>query len=385
MKKIVVVSDSFKGTLSSLEICNIAHEIVPEIFPESELITIPIADGGEGTVDCFINAMGAIPVYVEVSGPYMEKITARYAIINNTAIIEMAAVAGLPLVGNRKNPGATTTYGVGELIKHAIRNGCTEVLLGLGGSATNDGGCGCACALGTRFLSMTTSGSSNCFIPTGNTLWEIAGIDTTETKKLLNGISITAMSDVTNVLCGKNGAAFVFGPQKGADTEMVKILDDGLKNMAHVIRKNFGINLLNTPGAGAAGGMGAGCLAFLGARIESGISSILDAIGFSELIKDADLVITGEGCTDGQSANGKVISGVGIIAKQASVPVIVLSGSLGKGAEEVYRYGVQHIFTTSPAGMSMEEIIPRAKDDYSNALRRLLIGIKGGKILLNGV
>ncbi|MBQ8851345.1 MAG: glycerate kinase, partial [Oscillibacter sp.] len=228
MKKCIVISDSFKGTLSSLEICEVARESIPRIFPECEVVTVPVADGGEGTVECFVEAIQATPVTVDVTGPYGEPIQATYARSGNRAVVEMACAASLPMVGERRNPETTTTYGVGQVIRHAVENGCTEVLLGLGGSATNDGGCGCAAALGVKFYDQ----AGNAFIPLGKTMGEVDKIDATESSALLKDVKITVMCDVDNPLYGPTGAAYVFGPQKGADEEMVVRLDNNLRKLA---------------------------------------------------------------------------------------------------------------------------------------------------------
>ena len=306
MKKCVVVSDSFKGTVSSSEICTIAQRVIPRHFPACELVCIPVADGGEGTVDCFIHAMGAQRVELTVTNALGEKSAAAYARLGELAIIEMAAAAGLPQVGEHRCPGTATTYGVGELIAHAVESGCKRILLGLGGSATNDGGCGCAAALGVSFC----DAAGQSFIPVGDTLGRIARIDTSKAGELLRGVELTIMCDVTNPLYGPTGAAYVFAPQKGADAEQVKSLDAGLRHFGDVIRSQLGLDVSAMPGAGAAGGMGAGCVALLGGTIQSGIDAVLDVTGFDRQLDGADLVITGEGRIDFQSANGKVISGV---------------------------------------------------------------------------
>ena len=297
MKKCVVVSDSFKGTVSSREICEIAQRVIPRHFPSCEVVCIPVADGGEGTVDCFIQAMGAQRVEVTVTNALGEKSAAAYARIGELAIIEMAAAAGLPQVGALRCPGTATTYGVGELIAHAVHSGCKRILLGLGGSATNDGGCGCAAALGVGFL----DADGQSFVPVGDTLGRIARIDTAKADELLRSVEITVMCDVTNPLYGPTGAAYVFAPQKGADAEKVKSLDAGLRHFGDVIRSQLGIDVSRMPGAGAAGGMGAGCVALLGGMIQSGIDAVLDVTGFDRQLEGADLVITGEGRIDSQS------------------------------------------------------------------------------------
>ena len=233
MKKCIVISDSFKGSLSSIEIGRIAEKSIREHFPDCEVLSVPAADGGEGTVDCFMEALGGERIVEPVTGPLGEPVNASYAVIGDRAVIEMAAAAGLPLVGDRKNPAVTTTYGVGQQIKSAIERGVREIILGLGGSATNDAGCGCAAALGVKFY----DADGKSFIPVGGTLKDIAKIDVSECKKLLAGVKITAMCDIDNPLCGETGAAYVFGPQKGADAEMVKMLDAGLSHLADSIER----------------------------------------------------------------------------------------------------------------------------------------------------
>ena len=242
MKKCIVISDSFKGTLSSQEICRIARESIPRFFPQCEVVTIPVADGGEGTVDCFVEAIGAAPVTVAATGPYGEDISATYARKGSSAIIEMACAASLPMVGDRRDPAKTTTYGVGQVIRHAVESGCTEILLGLGGSATNDGGCGCAAALGVKFFDK--DGSE--FVPVGETMGSVCHIDLTESRKLLENVKITVMCDVDNPLYGPTGAAYVFGPQKGADEEMVRMLDDQLRALAAVMEKDLGLAIADS-------------------------------------------------------------------------------------------------------------------------------------------
>lgn len=364
MKKCIVVSDSFKGTLSSLAICHIAKESVPAFFPGCELIAVPVADGGEGTVECFLEALNAERVLCTVCGPLGEKCEAAYARFGKTAVIEMAAAAGLPAVGDRKDPSKTTTYGVGELIAHAVDAGCTEILLGLGGSATNDGGCGCAAALGAVF----TDANGESFVPTGGTLEKIAHIDLSAVRQRLCGVTVTAMCDVENPLYGKNGAAYIFAPQKGADADMVRFLDIGLVHLADVIQADCGCDVHTVPGGGAAGGFGAGCIAFLGGALRSGIDTILDTVGFDAQLTGADLVITGEGCIDSQSVQGKVISGIAKRTTKANVPLIAIVGSADDSAACAYEYGVDAIFTTDRKALPFSELKDRAEQDYRAAL-----------------
>lgn len=368
MKKCVVVSDSFKGTVSSREICEIAQRVIPRHFPACEVVCIPVADGGEGTVDCFIQAMGAQRVEVTVTNALGEKSAAAYARIGELAIIEMAAAAGLPQVGALRCPGTATTYGVGELIAHAVDSGCRKILLGLGGSATNDGGCGCAAALGVRFY----DADGQSFVPVGDTLGRIARIDTAEAEALLRSVEITVMCDVTNPLYGPTGAAYVFAPQKGADAEKVKSLDAGLRHFGDVIRSQYGLDVSAMPGAGAAGGMGAGCVALLGGTIQSGIDAVLDVTGFDRQLEGADLVITGEGRIDSQSADGKVISGVARRTKAKGVPLIAIAGGIADSAGAVYDIGVSAMFSTDRAALPVDMLGARSPGDYEATLSDIM-------------
>lgn len=368
MKKCVVVSDSFKGTVSSREICEIAQRVIPRHFPACEVVCIPVADGGEGTVDCFIQAMGAQRVEVTVTNALGEKSAAAYARIGELAIIEMAAAAGLPQVGALRCPGTATTYGVGELIAHAAHSGCRKILLGLGGSATNDGGCGCAAALGVRFY----DADGQSFVPVGDTLGRIARIDTAEAEALLRSVEITVMCDVTNPLYGPTGAAYVFAPQKGADAEKVKSLDAGLRHFGDVIRSQLGIDVSRMPGAGAAGGMGAGCVALLGGMIQSGIDAVLDVTGFDRQLEGADLVITGEGRIDSQSADGKVVSGVARRTRAKGVPLIAIAGGIADSAGAVYDIGVSAMFSTDRAALPVDMLGARSPGDYEATLSDIM-------------
>lgn len=368
MKKCVVVSDSFKGTVSSREICEIAQRVIPRHFPSCEVVCIPVADGGEGTVDCFIQAMGAQRVEVTVTNALGEKSAAAYARIGELAIIEMAAAAGLPQVGALRCPGTATTYGVGELIAHAAHSGCKRILLGLGGSATNDGGCGCAAALGVGFL----DADGQSFVPAGDTLGRIARIDTAKADELFRSVEITVMCDVTNPLYGPTGAAYVFAPQKGADAEKVKSLDAGLRHFGDVIRSQLGIDVSRMPGAGAAGGMGAGCVALLGGMIQSGIDAVLDVTGFDRQLEGADLVITGEGRIDSQSAGGKVISGVARRTKAKGIPLIAIAGGIADSAGAVYDIGVSAMFSTDRAALPVDMLGARSPGDYEATLSDIM-------------
>ena len=375
MKKCIVISDSFKGTLSTLDICAIAREVFPAHFPDCELVTLPVADGGEGTVACFLEALQAQPVTVSISGPFGEPIQAVYARKNSLAVIEMASAAGLPLAGERRDPETATTYGVGQLIRHAVEQGCTDILLGLGGSATNDGGCGCAAALGTRFF----DAAGNSFVPVGGTLADIAHIDVRERCRLLENVRVTVMCDVENPLFGPNGAAWVFGPQKGADDAMAARLDDGLRHLDAAFQQDLGLHLADLPGAGAAGGMGAGSIAFLGGTLRSGIEAVLDAVDFDRRLDGTDLVITGEGRIDAQSVQGKVISGIARRTAPRNIPLVAIVGGIGPGAEAAYDLGVTAMFSINRAAESFAESAPKSAENYRRTLSDLLRLIKAMK------
>ena len=376
MKKCVVISDSFKGTLSSLEICKIAKEVIPTYLPGCQVEAIPVADGGEGTVDCFIEALGAEKISVPVHGPFGENLTACYGRRGTLAIVEMAAAAGLPLARDKKNPEQTGTFGVGELMAHAIDRGCREILLGLGGSATNDGGCGCAAALGARFL--RTDGAE--FVPVGGTLGEIRSLDLSGLRNRLDGVKLTAMCDVDSPLYGTLGAAHVFAPQKGADPAMVERLDAGLRHLDEIFQKALGRSYAQISGAGAAGGMGAGCLALLGGELRPGIEAVLDTVDFDRRLEGADFVLTGEGRVDGQSFRGKVLSGVARRTRAKKVPLLVLGGGLTPEAEEGYEQGVTAMFSINRQPMALADSAPLTPENYRRTLAdlcRLLAAFHG--------
>ena len=341
MKKCIIIPDSFKGTLTSMEICKTIKDKVSEHFPSCKTISLPIADGGEGMADCFLYALNAQKVTLQVKNAYNELIEVYYAKKEHRAFIEVAQVVGLPQVEGRKNPLITTTYGVGEMIKHAVEHGCTDIIIGLGGSCTNDGGTGAACALGTVFKNK----QGETFLPTGGSLKDIVSIDNSQTQELLKNCSITAMCDVDNPMYGQTGAAYIFAPQKGADENMVKVLDENLRMLSQVILKELNLDVSNLPGTGAAGAFGAGIVAFFGGKLKSGIETILDVVNFDEVIKGADMIFTGEGMFDRQSLHGKVVIGVASRAKKQNIPVTAIVGSIGEGIEEAYNMGLGSIFS----------------------------------------
>jgi glycerate kinase len=373
MKKFLLIPDSFKGTMSSSAICAIMKRAIERHYPDAHILSIPVADGGEGSVDSFLTAMGGERVVVEVTGPYFEKMEGFYGIVDqDVAVIEMAACAGLPLVGDEKHPDKTTTYGVGELIAHAARRGCRKIIVGLGGSATNDGGTGAAAAVGVKFLDKT----GRSFIPTGGTLADIASIDTSCARKELAGIEILAMCDIDNPLFGKTGAAYIFGPQKGADVAMVEFLDSQLRALSNTITDSLGIDVSSIPGSGAAGGMGAGMLAFFGAELRMGIEVVLDTVGFDTLLHDADMVFTGEGKIDTQSLRGKVVIGIARRTKRANVPLVAVVGDIGDDVQGAYDEGVSAIFSINRVAKEFKQVIARAPSDMELTMDNLIRFLK---------
>ncbi len=368
MKKCVIMPDSFKGTLSSIEICDIIKEKVLEFYPDCQVKAVPVADGGEGTVDCFLYAIDAEKVELRVQNAYMEPVDVYYAKVGSQAILEMAQPAGLPQAEGRLNPKVTSTYGVGQMIRHAVENGCTDIVIGLGGSSTNDGGAGAAAALGTVFR----NAEGESFIPAGGTLKEIVSIDNSQTRKLLEGVSITAMCDINNPMYGPQGAAYIFGPQKGADPEMVKELDSQLIYLSELIQKDLGTDVSRMEGAGAAGALGAGIVAFMGGKLKSGIQTVLDMIHFEELAAGADMVFTGEGRIDSQSLGGKVVIGIAERAKRLGVPVTAVVGSIGDGAEGAYELGVNAIFSINRTAEDFSVSRYKSKENLTGTVDSLI-------------
>ena len=353
MEKILLVPDSFKGTLSSRQVCQVMAGQLRRFFPQAQVKSIPVADGGEGSVEAFLAAAGGERRTRTVTGPFGEPVEAFYGILGDgrTAVIEMAACAGLPLAEGRLNPERATTYGVGELLLAAKEAGCTKAILGLGGSCTNDGGAGAAAALGAKF----TRADGAAFVPTGGTLGEIAALDVSPVAQALQGMELTAMCDIDNPLYGEAGAAVVFAPQKGADAAMVARLDAGLRHLGQVAARCLGRDFSHLPGAGAAGGLGFGMAAFCGAQLRMGIDAVLDAVGFDSLLPGTDVVFTGEGKIDSQSARGKVVSGVAARCRKAGVPVVAVVGQIGQGFEEMYQQGLTAVFSINRAAQPFAE------------------------------
>ena len=370
MQNFILVPDSFKGTLSAIEVCNIMKSSIKNLYKDANIISVPVADGGEGTVDAFLYALGGEKKSVWVSDAFNEqKILAHYAMLkDDIAVIEMAACAGLPLVKNRLEPDKTTTFGVGELIIDAINSGAKKIILGLGGSATNDGGCGMAAALGVKFKDE----QDQEFIPTGGTLSQIYKIDMNNIYPKIKDIEFISMCDVDNPLCGKLGASAVFAPQKGADEDMVKVLDEGLAHLAKIIKRDLHIEVKDIKGAGAAGGLGAGSIAFLQSKLTKGIDVILDTINFDELVSKADIVFTGEGKFDSQSLHGKVVMGVANRSQKYKTPVIVVTGAIGENIQEAYNKGITAIFSINKEPMEFSKSALKSKENMILTMENIL-------------
>jgi glycerate kinase len=370
LKKVVLISDSFKGTMSSREVCSIMADVIRRYHPAAAIHSVPVADGGEGSVDSFLAAAGGEKITVPAKGPCMEDLTGFYGVIDSgkTAVIEMAACAGLPLAGDRLRPDLATTYGAGLLIADAAKRGCEKIIVGLGGSATNDFGAGAAAAAGIRFF----DAAGKPFVPAGGTLSRIARIDTAGLLPEIKRAEIITMCDIDNPLYGETGAAYVFAPQKGADDAMVEMLDGQLRRAAEIVTRELGVDVSALPGAGAAGGMGGGMAAFFGSPLRMGIEVVLDAVNFDALIKDADIVFTGEGRLDAQSLRGKAVVGVARRAKRQRVPVIAIAGVTGDGIEGVYNEGVSAVFVTNRAARPFAELPPRCAGDLALTMDNLM-------------
>ncbi|ANC78721.1 glycerate kinase [Fictibacillus phosphorivorans] len=356
--KIVIAPDSFKESMTAAEVCRAVEAGFKSTFPQAEYVHVPVGDGGEGTVTSVVDATGGKMVEVEVTGPLGEKVDAFYGVTGDgkTAVIEMAAASGLHLVPREKrNPCVTTTRGTGELILDALNRGVERIVLGLGGSATNDGGTGMASALGVKFLN--ENGEE---LPAGGeALRELLSIDVSGLDARLQSLKLDVACDVTNPLTGPHGASAVFGPQKGATPEMVGMLDESLKKYAEVVERNLGVAVDELAGAGAAGGLGAGIVAFLDGKLQSGIDLVLDVIHFEDAVQDADLVIVGEGRIDAQTIHGKAPVGVAKRAKavEDGVPVVAIAGSIGPDYEAVYDHGIDAVFSVMNGVVTLEEAL----------------------------
>lgn len=377
--KIIIAPDSFKGSVSAIEATNNIEKGIKKVFNDATIVKIPIADGGEGTVDAII--MGSQGIYKEavVTGPLGEKITGKYGVLpDGSAVIEMAAASGITLVPkDNLNPMEATTYGTGELVKAALDEGAKKIIIGIGGSATNDGGMGLAQALGAIFKDQ----EGQVLGLGAKYLQAIHTIDISALDKRLQQVEFIVACDVTNTLCGDQGASAVYGPQKGASPQMVQDLDNSLKHFAAIIKKDLGKDILEVPGGGAAGGLGAGLLVFCNAILKSGIKTVLEAVNIEQHLKNTDMIITGEGRIDGQSIYGKVPVGIAEVAKPYNIPVIALVGSIGSDASKVYDYGITSIMSILDNPMPLEQAISRAEDLLVDSAERMMRLIKAGMMM----
>jgi len=376
--RIVVAPDSYKGSLSALGVAQAMERGILRVFPDADVCKIPMADGGEGTVDALLAATGGERRQSEVSDPLGKRVTAQWGILGDgrTAVIEMAAASGLMLLAaEQHNPRITTTYGTGELMRTALDAGLRKIILGIGGSATNDGGTGMARALGARFL----DADGRALADGGAALTRLQDIDLSGFDPRLRETEIIVACDVDNPLCGPRGASAVFGPQKGATPAMVAELEAALAHFAAIAQSATGRDVADQAGAGAAGGLGAGLLFFTSGQLKPGVDIVLDAVGFSELVKDADFVITGEGCTDFQTAFGKAPVGVARCAKQFGIPVFCLSGSLGQDADDVLALGIDAVLSIAARPMTLAESMGAAGSMIETASARLCRIIKASR------
>lgn len=374
--KFLFASDSFKGTLTSEEIITILTETAREVFPDCQTAGVPVADGGEGTVDAVVKVMNGSLRTVTVHGPLMEAAEASYGVFGGDhAVIEMAAASGLPMVpAERRNPLHTTTYGTGELIRDALEQGYRKIAIAIGGSATNDGGMGAMSALGVRFLDK----DGQVLTGFGEDLGKVDDINLSGLHPAVAEAEFTVMCDVTNPLTGPDGATYTFGRQKGGTPEMLDRLEKDMVSYAKKLFEKTGIEADKIAGAGAAGGLGAALKVFLHANMKSGIDTVLDLIGFDSLLDGVDLVITGEGRMDWQSAFGKVPSGIGMRCKARSVPAVAIVGGMGDGAEKIYEFGIDSIIPTINGAMTIEEALGRADELYRGAAERTFRILKAG-------
>ena len=377
--KFLFASDSFKGTLTSRRTAELLAQAAYEVFPACKCACVEMADGGEGTTEAVIAAAGGSLIEVKVHGPLWEPRTSCYGKLDHRrAVMEMAAASGLPLVpSDMRDPRKTTTFGTGEMIRDALDRGFRDISIAIGGSATNDGGIGCMKALGIRFLDAEGKEVDGC----GEDLIHIRDIDESGLDPRVSECRFTVMCDVSNPLCGENGAAYTFGGQNGGTPEVLDELEEGMKNYRDIIKRKYGIDMDTIQGAGAAGGLGAALTVFLKAQLRSGVETVLDLVQFDKKLEGVSLVVTGEGAADWQSAFGKVIQGVGIRCREKGIPAVALVGSMGRGAEDIYDYGIESVLTAVNAAMSLPEAMDRAEELYLNAARRLFRLLRAGQRL----
>jgi len=370
--KIVIAPDSFKENLTSLEVASEIEQGLRRVWPHAEFVKVPMADGGEGTVQSLVDATGGAIVKCEVSAPMGNRIEAHYGLLGggHTAVIEMAAASGLPLVAKTdRNPLIATSFGTGELLLEALGRGVDRVIIGLGGSATNDGGAGMAQALGVRFIDGAGRPISEPL--GGGRLAEVAHIDMSGVHPGLGRAEIDVACDVTNPLCGETGASHVYGPQKGATADMVRQLDRNLAHFAEVIRRDLGIDVASRPGAGAAGGMGAALMAFTRATLKRGIELVVSITGLERHMEGAALAVTGEGRVDFQTAFGKTPAGVAAAARRHGVPVVAIGGGLADDAAGVFAHGIDGLESATPNAMELEVAIRKSRQYLQDAAERV--------------
>jgi len=364
--KVIVIPDKFKGTMTARTAGEIISKGIISVMPFCTVLRLTAADGGDGTLDAYLDNVGGKKLYADVSGPNGQAVTAPFALLTDgTAVIEMATASGLVLAKEHSSPLYTDTYGTGQLIRAALDAGCKRLIIGIGGSATNDGGVGMAAALGVRFLDAAGRSIALC----GGGLAALDKVDISGIDPRIKDMEILVACDVDNPLCGATGAAEVFSRQKGAHEAAVKQLDKNLHRLATVVKRDMGVDMLSLAGGGAAGGLGAGLWAFLGARLTAGADLLLDACDFEKHAADADLIITGEGCFDSQSLYGKLPTA--IAARGAGKPVAIIGGCVRLTAEESEKAGFFCVEQSAPEGLSMEQIKARCENDLFAAAQRV--------------
>ena len=369
--KFVLATDSFKESMTSIEVCNVMEKAIKKIKSDAEVIKVPMADGGEGTVEALVNSTGGTFVETEVLNPLGEKIKASYGILGDekTAVIEMAKASGIELIKREdRNPLITTTYGTGQLIKHALENGIKHLVIGIGGSATNDGGCGMLQALGVKLLDKDNHEISFG----GGSLDKIQTIDVSEMYERVKDVTFEVACDVTNPFVRPNGASYIFGPQKGADKEMVELLDNNLKHFAEKIKESLNVDITEVPGAGAAGGLGGALLAFLNAELKSGIELVIKYTNLEDKVQGADYVFTGEGAIDGQTIFGKTPVGVSKVAKKYNIPTIAFGGKVSDDADNLFEEGIIALFSIMRGIESLDNALKNGAHNLGKAVENVV-------------
>ncbi|MBT3318287.1 MAG: glycerate kinase [Clostridia bacterium] len=375
--KIIIAPDSFKGSLSSMQVIAGVKQSALSIFPSAQIVEVPIADGGDGTVEAIVHASDGRTITAQAHDPLGRVIDCIYGDANGAAIIGMSECSGMALLSEQeRNPLITSTHGTGDLIKEALDSGFTNIYLGIGGSATNDAGSGALQALGLRYL---RANGSEIARMCGQELASVARVDDSELDPRLKTTNISIMCDVTNPLTGKNGATYIYGPQKGGTPKRLEQLEAGMKSFEFILNDYAKKDVTTLPGAGAAGGIGCGLVCFAGAVLTSGIDAVLELVKFDELIERADLIVTGEGQVDAQSASGKVVHGVANYAKAQDIPVVVIAGSIGSGAQAVYPLGVNTLIALPESPTTLQDCIQNASALLAKAADRVFSLLKIGK------